>query len=230
MPLWPGIHSWENYQAALVSGVNVPVATMLFEQSGYGDRHRRGQNHHLALSAFAIVYFRFPGRNSFLLDDLPDLMLPVEVRIVPTFEVVAGLWHAQQLFRPDLSADRLGHRNLSVSPVFPDHPDELAEAARVDGARPMRFFWDIVVPDEPHKYRGALCDPVYLWLEPIPLAAADHHRPGNEHHRHGHQSRCSQSAMMWRMAGDHGNLDPCDDPAGDRGCVDAEAFHPRPCR
>jgi sn-glycerol 3-phosphate transport system permease protein len=98
------------------------------------------------LSAFAIVYFRFPFRMLFFWLIFITLMLPVEVRILPTYDVVASLWHAQQLFRPDHPADRLGHGDLPLPPVLPDHPDELVEAARIDRAGPMRFFWDILLP------------------------------------------------------------------------------------
>jgi energy-coupling factor transporter ATP-binding protein EcfA2 len=63
-------------------------------------------------------------------------------------------------------------------------PDELTEAARIDGAGP-----DALLPGHPaaavaHQHRGAVRHPVHLWLEPVPLAAADHHRPALLHHRH----------------------------------------------
>ena len=60
-------------------------------------------------------------------------------------------------------------------------PDELAEAARIDGAGPMRFFWDILLPLSPHHHRGAVRDPVHLRLEPVPVAAAGHDRGGHVH-------------------------------------------------
>ena len=72
-------------------------------------------------------------------------MLPVEVRIVPTFEVVAGFGMLNSYYGL-ISPDRLGHCHVPVPAVLHDDPNELAEAARVDGARPMRFFVDIVVP------------------------------------------------------------------------------------
>ena len=55
-------------------------------------------------------------------------------------------------------------------------PDELMEAARVDGAGPIKFFWDILLPLQPHQYRGALRHPLHLWLDPVSLAPARHHR------------------------------------------------------
>jgi sn-glycerol 3-phosphate transport system permease protein len=56
-------------------------------------------------------------------------------------------------------------------------PDELVEAARIDRAGPIRFFFDILLPLSPHQHRGALHHPLHLWLEPVSLAASDHHRP-----------------------------------------------------
>jgi sn-glycerol 3-phosphate transport system permease protein len=98
------------------------------------------------LSAFAIVYFRFPGRSFFFWTIFLTLMLPVEVRIVPTFEVVAGFGmlnsYAGLIFPLIASATA----TFLFRQFFMTIPDELAEAARVDGAGPMRFFIDIVVP------------------------------------------------------------------------------------
>jgi ABC-type proline/glycine betaine transport system permease subunit len=55
-------------------------------------------------------------------------------------------------------------------------PDELVEAARIDGAGPMRFFKDVLLPLSQDQHRGAVRDPVHLRLEPVPVAAAgDHH-------------------------------------------------------
>jgi sn-glycerol 3-phosphate transport system permease protein len=90
MPLWPGDQLWENYSKALFSGVNVPVATMLFNSLVMAIGIAVGKIVISLLSAFAIVYFKFPGRNIFFWMIFLTLMLPVEVRIVPTYEVVAG--------------------------------------------------------------------------------------------------------------------------------------------
>jgi sn-glycerol 3-phosphate transport system permease protein len=70
MPLWPGNHFWENYTTALFSGVNVPVATMLVNSFIMAVGIAVGKIIISLLSAFAIVYFRFPGRGFFFLDDL----------------------------------------------------------------------------------------------------------------------------------------------------------------
>ncbi len=90
MPLWPGDQLWENYSKALFSGINVPVSTMLVNSFIMAISIAVGKIIISLLSAFAIVYFRFPGRNFFFWMIFLTLMLPVEVRIVPTYEVVAS--------------------------------------------------------------------------------------------------------------------------------------------
>lgn len=146
MPLLPGEHFWENYKAALFAGVNVPVLQMLFNSLVMALGIAIGKIVISLLSAFAIVYFRFPGRTTFFWMIFITLMLPVEVRIVPTFEVVAGFGmlnsYAGLIFPLIASATA----TFLFRQFFLTIPDELAEAARVDGAKPMRFFIDIVVP------------------------------------------------------------------------------------
>ena len=146
MPLLPGEHFWDNYKRALFSGVNVPVATMLFNSLVMAIGIAVGKIIISLLSAFAIVYFRFPGRTTFFWLIFITLMLPVEVRIVPTYEVVAGFGllnsYSGLIFPLIASATA----TFLFRQFFMTIPDELAEAARVDGARPMRFFVDIVVP------------------------------------------------------------------------------------
>jgi sn-glycerol 3-phosphate transport system permease protein len=98
------------------------------------------------ISAFAIVYFRFPLRMFFFWMIFITLMLPVEVRIGPTFQVCRRPRHAQLLRRPDLPLIASATATFLFRQFFLTIPDELAEAARMDGAGPMRFFKDILVP------------------------------------------------------------------------------------
>jgi sn-glycerol 3-phosphate transport system permease protein len=146
MPLLPGDHFLENYKRALFSGVNVPVLTMLMNSLVMAIGIAVGKIIISLLSAFAIVYFRFPGRTVFFWMIFLTLMLPVEVRIVPTYEVVAGFGllnsYSGLIFPLIASATA----TFLFRQFFMTIPDELAEAARVDGARPMRFFIDIVIP------------------------------------------------------------------------------------
>lgn len=146
MPLWPGDQFLENYSRALVSGINAPVARMLFNSAVMALGIASGKIAISLLSAFAIVYFRFPGRRLFFWLIFLTLMLPVEVRIVPTFEVVAGFGMLNSYSGLILPLIASATATFLFRQFFMTVPDELAEAARVDGARPMRFFWDILVP------------------------------------------------------------------------------------
>ncbi|MGK8233673.1 sn-glycerol-3-phosphate ABC transporter permease UgpE [Roseovarius sp. MS2] len=146
MPLWPGDQLIENYTAALFSGVNVPVLSMLGNSLIMAVGIAVGKIIISLTSAFAIVYFRFPGRNLFFWLIFLTLMLPVEVRIVPTYEVIAGfgmLNSYQGLIFPLIAS---ATATFLFRQFFLTIPDELAEAARVDGASPVQFFWDILLP------------------------------------------------------------------------------------
>ena len=146
MPLLPGDRFLENYGKALLSGVNAPVGRMLVNSAIMAVGIAVGKIVISLLSAFAIVYFRFPGRRVFFWLIFVTLMLPIEVRIVPTYEVAAnfGLLNSYSGLIFPLIASATA--TFLFRQFFMTVPDELAEAARVDGARPMRFFLDILLP------------------------------------------------------------------------------------
>jgi len=146
MPLWPGDQFIENYSSALFQGVNIPVINMLLNSLVMAIGIAVGKIIISLVSAFAIVYFRFPGRNFFFWLIFLTLMLPVEVRIVPTYEVVAGFGMLNSYSGLILPLIASATATFLFRQFFLTIPDELAEAARVDGASPMRFFIDIVVP------------------------------------------------------------------------------------
>ena len=146
MPLWPGDQFFNNYRSALVSGVNAPVAKMLVNSMIMALGISFGKILISILSAFAIVYFRFPGRKIFFWLIFMTLMLPVEVRIVPTYEVVAGFGMLNSYSGLIFPLIASATATFLFRQFFMTVPDELAEAARVDGARPMQFFWDILLP------------------------------------------------------------------------------------
>jgi len=98
------------------------------------------------LSAFAIVYFRFPGRMFFFWAIFVTLMLPVEVRIGPTYQVVSDLGMLNSYAGLTVPLIASATATFLFRQFFLTVPDELVEAARVDGAGPMRFFWDVLLP------------------------------------------------------------------------------------
>ncbi|MBV2360052.1 sn-glycerol-3-phosphate ABC transporter permease UgpE [Thalassococcus sp. CAU 1522] len=146
MPLIPGDQLIENYARALKSGINAPVATMLMNSAIMAIGIAVGKIAISLLSAFAIVYFRFPGRKLFFWLIFLTLMLPVEVRIVPTYEVIANFGMLNSYSGLILPLVASATATFLFRQFFMTVPDELAEAARVDGARPMRFFFDILLP------------------------------------------------------------------------------------
>lgn len=146
LPLLPGGEFIANYRDALFSGVNVPVGRMLINSTIMASGIAVGKIIISLLSAYAIVYFRFPFRMLCFWTIFMTLMLPVEVRIVPTYEVVAhlGLLNTYSGLTIPLIASATA--TFLFRQFFMTVPDELVEAARMDGAGPMRFFKDILLP------------------------------------------------------------------------------------
>ena len=98
------------------------------------------------LSAFAIVYFRFPFKNIVFWMVFVTLMLPVEVRIGPTYQVVSDLHMLNSMAGLTVPLIASATATFLFRQFFLTVPDELVEAARMDGAGPMRFFWDVLLP------------------------------------------------------------------------------------
>ena len=150
MPLWPGGQFLENYSRALIEGdsgqTSASVARMLFNTTIVATCIAVGKIAISFTSAFAIVFFRFPARNIFFWLIFLTLMLPVEVRILPTYEVVAsfGLLNTYSGLIFPLIASATA--TFLFRQFFMTVPDEIVEAARIDGAKPMRFFVDILIP------------------------------------------------------------------------------------
>jgi len=146
MPLLPGPHFLDNYLEALLTGGNAPVWQMLLNSMVMALGITIGKIVISLLSAYAIVYFRFRFRMLFFWLIFMTLMLPVEVRIVPTYEVVASLGLLNSYTGLILPLIASATATFLFRQLFMTIPDELAEAARVDGAGPVRFFIDILLP------------------------------------------------------------------------------------
>ena len=150
MPLVPGTHLWENYAQVLTAGSQrgaaAPVGRMMFNSLVMAIVIAVGKISISIIASFAIVYFRFPLRNFFFWMIFVTLMLPVEVRIIPTFKVVSDLGILNSYVGLTLPLIASATATFLFRQFFLTVPDELAEAARIDGAGPMRFFWDVVVP------------------------------------------------------------------------------------
>ena len=149
MPLWPGSHLWESYRTALFGSdgaARPPVARMMVVSFITAMVIALGKIAISLLSAFAVVYFRFPLRNLCFWAIFITLMLPVEVRILPTYKVVADLGMLNSYAGLTVPLIASATATFLFRQFFLTVPDELAEAARMDGASPMRFFKDILLP------------------------------------------------------------------------------------
>lgn len=148
-PLLPGSQLIENYDQALSVGSGEVIATvwtMLMNSAIMAFGIAFGKIFISLLSAFAIVYFRFRFRMLFFWLIFITLMLPVEVRILPTYEVMADLnmlnSYSGLIFPLIASATA----TFLFRQFFMTIPDELCEAVRIDGGGPIRFFFDILLP------------------------------------------------------------------------------------
>ncbi|EKZ99645.1 MAG: sn-glycerol-3-phosphate ABC transporter permease UgpE [Burkholderiaceae bacterium] len=149
MTLIPGSHLIENYRTVLFQGVGEaasPVSTMMKNSLIMALGIALGKIAISIISAFAIVYFRFPLRKTFFWMIFITLMLPVEVRILPTYKVVSDLGMLDSYFGLTIPIIASATATFLFRQFFLTIPDELAEAARIDGAGPLRFFWDVVLP------------------------------------------------------------------------------------
>lgn len=97
-------------------------------------------------AAYALVYFRIRGAGVVFWLIFTTLLLPLEVRILPTFETVhrMGLANTYTGLILPLIASATG--TFYFRQFFRSVPDELLDAARMDGAGPFKFFVDILLP------------------------------------------------------------------------------------
>jgi sn-glycerol 3-phosphate transport system permease protein len=151
IPLWFGQEAVHNYRTILLGegpGVTsqVPVARMMWVSLVTALSIAFGKIVISLLSAFAIVYFNFPFRKAVFWGIFITLMLPVEVRIVPTYKVVADFGMINSFAGLTIPLIASATATFLFRQFFMTVPDELTEAAKMDGASPMRFFWDVLLP------------------------------------------------------------------------------------
>jgi sn-glycerol 3-phosphate transport system permease protein len=150
MSLLPGGHFFDVYYKTIVHGTSSstrePVGVMLLNSLIMALTIALGKIAISILSAYAIVYFRFPFRMWIFWMIFMTLMLPVEVRIYPTYKIAADL-HLLDSY-PGLTLPLIASATATLlfRQFFMTVPDELLEASRIDGAGPVRFFWDTLLP------------------------------------------------------------------------------------
>ena len=150
MPLYPGPYFLENYKRILFVGTSSttrePVIGMMLNSFIMAMAIALGKIFISVLSAYAVVYYRFPFRMAAFWIIFITLMLPVEVRIFPTFKIVSDLnmLDTYQGLAIPLIASATG--TLLFRQFFMTIPDELLEASKIDGAGPFKFFKDTLIP------------------------------------------------------------------------------------
>jgi sn-glycerol 3-phosphate transport system permease protein len=141
--LWPSTHLLENYAEAwrrshmgrlLVNSTIVAVGVAV------------GKIAISMLSAFAIVYFRFRGSSLVFWMIFITLMLPIPVRILPTYEVIGNLGWLDSYAGLTVPLMASATATFLFRQFYLTVPNELAEAAQIDGAGPLRFLWSFLLP------------------------------------------------------------------------------------
>lgn len=150
LPLLPGTSLWVNIKTVLTQGIMVtggePVAHMLFNSLVMALCIALGKILLALSSAFALVYFEFPFKKWCFILIFMTMMLPVEVRIVPTFQVVASLGWLNSFAGLTLPLVASATATFLFRQFFKTIPNELVDAAKLDGAGPIRFFMDVLLP------------------------------------------------------------------------------------
>jgi sn-glycerol 3-phosphate transport system permease protein len=152
LSLVPGNNLLESFRLALFGGKTssgstiAPVAPMLWVSLVSALTIALGKIAISLLSAFAIVYFRFPFKKICFWAIFVTLMLPVEVRILPTYKVLSDLNMLNTYAGLTVPLIASATATFLFRQFFLTVPDELTEASRMDGASPMRFFFDVLLP------------------------------------------------------------------------------------
>lgn len=149
-PLWFGDKGLSVFTEVLTEGtsreLNITVAGMLWNSFLMAMGISIGKLAISILSAYAVVYFRFPGRMLAFWIIFMTLMLPVEVRIMPTFQVIADLNMLNSMSGLTIPLIASATATFLFRQFFMTVPGEMLEAARMDGAGPFKFFKDILLP------------------------------------------------------------------------------------
>jgi sn-glycerol 3-phosphate transport system permease protein len=151
MGLLPGDQLVENFTQSLQTGQGArvrgtPALTMMRNSFIMAMVIVVGKITISLLSAFAVTFFSFPLRMTFFWMIFITLMLPVEVRIIPTYAVVARFGMIDTFAGLTIPLIASATATLLFRQFFLTVPDELVDAAQIDGAGPMRFFWSVLLP------------------------------------------------------------------------------------
>lgn len=151
LPLTPGSHMAENYIQAWNYGTGervagTPVRIMMANSLAMALAIAVGKIVVSVLAAYAVVFFRFPGRMFFFWLIFLTLMLPLEVRIIPSYKVASDLGLLNTFAGLILPLLVSATGTLLFRQVFLTVPRELLDAAKIDGAGPLRILSSVILP------------------------------------------------------------------------------------
>lgn len=150
LPVWPGTMLFTNIKDVLRDGLvatgGEPISRMLVNSFVMAFLIAAGKVLLALFSAFALVYFAFPLKKTCFALIFSTMMLPIEVRIIPTFQVVAAFGWLNTFAGLTLPLMASATATFLFRQFFKTIPGELVDAAKLDGASPLRFFWDVLLP------------------------------------------------------------------------------------
>ncbi len=142
--LWPSSHLWENYTTIWE---RVQMGRLLINSSIVALTVSIGKIVISILSAFAIVYFNFRGKQVFFWMIFVTLMLPVPVRIISTYQVISQLGWIDTYMGLTIPLIASATATFLFRQFYLTIPDEMVDAAKIDGAGPLRFLWSVLLPN-----------------------------------------------------------------------------------
>lgn len=180
LSLLPDLSGFDVYPEVLRHGGpgTGPVWRMLVISAGMAMAIAVGKIVISILSAYAVVFFRFPFRRTAFWLIFVTLMLPVEVRMIPTYAVMSDLRMINSFAGLTVPLIVSATATLLFRQTFLAIPDELVEAARIDGAGPLRFLRDILIPVSAANLAALfVIEFIYGWnqfLWPLLVATSPH--------------------------------------------------------
>lgn len=99
-----------------------------------------------AMAAYALAKYNFRGRDTLFLITLSTIMIPIQVILLPVYQVVASLGMANSLLGMIIPPAATPTGVFLLRQYMLTIPDELIEAGRIDGAREFTIFWRVVLP------------------------------------------------------------------------------------
>jgi sn-glycerol 3-phosphate transport system permease protein len=142
--MWPSNNLWENYTKIWT---RIDMGRLLINSTIVALAVSLGKIAISIISAFAIVYFNFPGKQIFFWMIFVTLMLPVPVRIISTYQVISQLGWVDTYLGLTIPLIASATATFLFRQFYLTIPDELVDAAKIDGSGPLRFLWSVILPN-----------------------------------------------------------------------------------